>query len=83
MKNSLMILESGNKQFVCKSNDKILVDLLNCKKGEKIQINRIFNNSNLVNDTIECEVLEPRKLGEKIKIYKAKRRKGYRKRRYN
>lgn len=81
MKNSkdFIILESGNKQIICKLGDKILVDLLPHKEGEIIKIKRLFNQLNVVNDSVECQVLEARKLGEKVRIFKKRRRKGYEK----
>ena len=74
------ILEVGSKQIRCKPGEKILVDRIPAvQQGDKIQVKRVFNTTNLVNDNVECEVVSPLVLGQKIRIYKTKNRKGYEK----
>lgn len=78
--NNYFIIESGNKQILCKAGEKILVDKLsNVEIGNEVSIKRLFDGIKVSNDHIKCIVNEPLVLGEKKIIYKTRRRKGYEK----
>ncbi len=74
------ILEVGGKQIKCKPGENILIDRISsAKTGDKIKVKRVFDSSKPVNDVLECQVANHLVLGEKMRIYKTKRRKGYEK----
>lgn len=64
---------------MCKPGDVIEVDKLEVQDGEKIQLNLLFDGQKAVNNKIIATVVQALCLGEKIRIYKTKRRKGYEK----
>ena len=81
------IVEIGGKQFAVKENDLIEVDRIDAEKGQEIVINQILAIGDGVNlkigkpfvenATVKAEVIE-HKRGDKIVVFKFKRRKGYR-----
>ncbi len=76
---AFFILDIGGKQIRCSPGDKILVDKMNVKQGDKIKIKRVLNTTGPSDDFVDCTVDTPLVLGEKIRIYKTRRRKGYEK----
>ncbi|HRR06717.1 MAG TPA: 50S ribosomal protein L21, partial [Victivallales bacterium] len=80
------IVELGGKQFVVKENDIIEINRIDAKKGEKIKINEVLaiingndlksGNPFVSNAKVEAEVIEHIR-GNKIIVFKFKRRKGY------
>lgn len=74
--NTYIIVESGNKQMVCYANKPFLVDKLICE-GDTVNLKRVFDGTNVVNDTVSCKVLNEIVKGTKVIIYKTRRRKGY------
>jgi large subunit ribosomal protein L21 len=79
-KNGFYIVEAGGKQIVCKPGDRILIDKIDeIKEGDKIKLKLLFKDNKAINGEIDCHVKDPLILGEKIRIYKTRRRKGYEK----
>ena len=72
------IIDIGGKQILCSKGQKILVDLIKgAEKGQKVNMKVVFNSGQAVTSTVECIIEEPLVLGEKVIIYKTRRRKGY------
>ncbi|OEY86826.1 50S ribosomal protein L21 [Wolbachia pipientis] len=73
------VIETGGKQYLVKQGSIIKVEKLEAEKGDKIEINKIIflAGSNSTNAAVSAEVLEQCK-GEKVIIFKKKRRKNYR-----
>lgn len=81
------IVEIGGKQFSVKENDLIEVDRVNVEKGQEIEIKEVlaigegdgikFGKPFVENASVKAEVVE-HKRGDKIVVFKFKRRKGYR-----
>jgi large subunit ribosomal protein L21 len=74
------IVDVGGKQIMCSHGDEILVDSIKeAKEGKVVEMKLVFEDGKAVDNIVKCVVLEPLVLGEKIRIFKQKRRKGYRK----
>ncbi|WCR53089.1 MAG: 50S ribosomal protein L21 [Wolbachia endosymbiont of Ctenocephalides orientis wCori] len=76
------VIDTGGKQYLVKKGSIIKVEKLEAEEGKEIEINKliyVLNNglSSSHNATVKAEVLEQRR-GEKIIIFKKKRRKNYR-----
>lgn len=76
------VIETGGKQYLVKKGSIIKVEKLEAEKGQEIEINKVVCTSNdglsfPANATVKAEVLEQCR-GEKIIIFKKKRRKNYR-----
>ncbi len=82
------VIQTGGKQYKVKEGEKIFVEKLEAKTGSKTTLNEVLlvgGNGGLKigapvleGAKVEAEVLEQGR-GEKIIIFKKKRRKGYRK----
>ncbi|QKX02320.1 50S ribosomal protein L21 [Wolbachia endosymbiont of Dirofilaria (Dirofilaria) immitis] len=76
------VIETGGKQYLVKRGSVIKIEKLKAEEGKEVEINRVicFSDSGLSyspNVTVKAKVLEQRK-GEKIIVFKKKRRKNYR-----
>lgn len=76
------VIETGGKQYLVKKGSIIKVEKLEAEKGKEVEISKVvcLSNSGLSyssNVTVKAEVLEQCR-GEKIIIFKKKRRKNYR-----
>ena len=83
------IIKTGGKQYKVKENDTILVEKLENKKGDSINLNQILLLSNdekkiqigtplLKGVSVKAKILEQKKQ-KKILVFKKKRRKNYKK----
>lgn len=81
------VIETGGKQYMVKPGDKLKVERLPEKEGEKVSLNPIAvsDGSNLSTDAagtagakVTAEVVEHIR-GKKVVAFKRKRRKGYKK----
>ncbi|MGL9758812.1 MAG: 50S ribosomal protein L21 [Wolbachia sp.] len=76
------VIETGGKQYLVKKGSIIKVERLEAEEKEEVEINKVICISNnglsySSNATVKAEVLEQCR-GEKIIIFKKKRRKNYR-----
>ncbi|WP_395462997.1 50S ribosomal protein L21 [Wolbachia endosymbiont of Cantharis cryptica] len=76
------VIETGGKQYLVKKGSIIKVEKLEVEEGKEVEINKVIclSDNGLSypsNATVKAEVLEQRR-GEKIIIFKKKRRKNYR-----
>ena len=83
------VVKTGGKQYKVKENDTILVEKLENKKGDSINLNQILLLSNdekkiqigtplLKGVSVKAKILEQKKQ-KKILVFKKKRRKNYKK----
>ena len=83
------VVKTGGKQYKVKENDTILVEKLENKKGDSINLNQILLLSNdekkiqigtplLKGVSVKAKVLEQKKQ-KKVLVFKKKRRKNYKK----
>ena len=83
------VVKTGGKQYKVKENDIILVEKLENKKGDSINLNQILLLSNdekkiqigtplLKGVSVKAKVLEQKKQ-KKVLVFKKKRRKNYKK----
>jgi large subunit ribosomal protein L21 len=81
------VIESGGKQYKVEEGTKLLVDRLDAKDGDKISLRPVLfrdgdvivGAKELAKVKVEAKVAEHLR-GEKIKVFKYKAKKGYRKR---
>ena len=80
------VIESGGKQYKVEEGTKLLVDRLDAKDGDKISLRPVlFRDGDVVvgkdlaKVKVEAKVVENLR-GKKIKVFKYKAKKGYRKR---
>ncbi|MGL9732557.1 MAG: 50S ribosomal protein L21 [Wolbachia sp.] len=76
------VIETGGKQYLVKKGSIIKIEKLEVEEGKEIEIDKVvFLSDNGLsyspNATVKAEVLEQRR-GEKVIIFKKKRRKNYR-----
>ncbi|WP_353270694.1 50S ribosomal protein L21 [Wolbachia endosymbiont (group A) of Hedychridium roseum] len=76
------VIETGGKQYLVKEGSIIKVEKLEVEEKKEVEINKVICISNnglsySSNATVKAEVLEQYR-GEKIIIFKKKRRKNYR-----
>jgi large subunit ribosomal protein L21 len=81
------IVESGGKQYKVEKGETLLVDRLPIKKGEKVDLRAVmFRDADVVIDGAELEkvkveaTISEHLRGPKIRIFKYKAKKGYRRR---
>jgi len=83
------VVKTGGKQYKVKENDIILVEKLENKKGDSINLNQILLLSNdekkiqigtplLKGVSVKAKILEQKKQ-KKVLVFKKKRRKNYKK----
>lgn len=83
------VVKTGGKQYKVKENDIILVEKLENKKGDSVNLNQILLLSNdekkiqigtplLKEVSVKAKILEQKKQ-KKILVFKKKRRKNYKK----
>ena len=80
------VIESGGKQFKVEEGTSLLVDRLDAKDGDKISLRPVLFRDgdvivgkDLAKVKVEAKVVENLR-GKKIKVFKYKAKKGYRKR---
>jgi large subunit ribosomal protein L21 len=81
------VIESGGKQYKVEEGTSLLVDRLDAKDGDKVQLRPVLfrdgdvivGAKELARVKVEAKVAEHLR-GEKIKVFKYKAKKGYRKR---
>ena len=80
------VIESGGKQYKVEEGTKLLVDRLGAKDGDKISLRPVLFRDgdvivgkDLAKVKVEAKVVENLR-GKKIKVFKYKAKKGYRKR---
>src|SRR5215470_16966908 len=81
------VIESGGKQYKVEEGTKLLVDRLDAKDGDKVSLRPVLfrdgevivGAKDLAKVKVEAKVAEHLR-GEKIKVFKYKAKKGYRKR---
>ncbi|NUY39528.1 50S ribosomal protein L21 [Wolbachia endosymbiont of Litomosoides brasiliensis] len=76
------VIETGGKQYLVKKGSVIKVEKLEVEEGKEVEIDKVvyFLDSGLscsTNATVKAEVLGQHR-GEKIIVFKKKRRKNYR-----
>jgi large subunit ribosomal protein L21 len=76
------VIETGGKQYLVKQGSIIKVEKLEAEEGQEVEIKKVVCVSNGCpsynsNGVVKAEVLEQRR-GEKLIIFKKKRRKNYR-----
>jgi large subunit ribosomal protein L21 len=81
------VISTGGKQYKVAPGDMLKVEKLNAKKGDAVEIKDVFmivdgdkvnvGRPTIANATVTAEVLGEVR-GEKLLIFKHKRRKGYR-----
>jgi large subunit ribosomal protein L21 len=81
------IVESGGKQYKVEKGETLLVDRLRAKEGEKVDLRAVmFRDGDIVTDAAELEKIKVEATvsehlrGPKIRIFKYKAKKGYRRR---
>ena len=87
MADTYAIVESGGKQYKVEKGETLLLDRLPVKEGETVDLRAVmFRDSDVVTDTAELEKVKVEATvsehlrGPKIKIFKYKAKKGYRRR---
>ncbi len=85
--NTYAVIESGGKQYKVEKGTSLLVDRLSAKEGEKVALRPVmFRDSEVVAGAKELEKVKVEATvtehlrGEKIKVFKYKPKKGYRRR---
>jgi large subunit ribosomal protein L21 len=80
------VIESGGKQYKVEEGTSLLVDRLDAKDGDKISLRpvlfrdgEVIVGKDLAKVKVEAKVVENLR-GKKIKVFKYKAKKGYRKR---
>ena len=81
------VVESGGKQYKVEEGTSLLVDRLDAKEGDKVSLRPVLfrdgdvivGAKDLAKVKVEAKVAEHLR-GEKIKVFKYKAKKGYRKR---
>ena len=72
------ILQTPSRQILCYPGQKIFLDYnKNVSDGDDITLTKIFCNGKPCQKPVTCKVLSSRFLGDKLIIFKKKRRKGY------
>lgn len=80
------VIETGGKQYLVKAKDKVDVELLAAKDGEKVEFDRVLAVSDGTTLTVGKPTVDGAKVtatvlkhfrGEKVFSFKKKRRKGY------
>lgn len=83
------IVDIAGQQFKVEENQKVIVNRLDATEGQSVEFNKVLLKDNNGNVEVGAPVLEGSKVtakvlghlkGEKVTIFKKKRRKGYRKR---
>jgi large subunit ribosomal protein L21 len=81
------VVETGGKQYKVEKGTALLVDRLPAKQGEKVSLRAVmFRDDDVVTDAAELEkvkveaTVEEHLRGPKIKVFKYKPKKGYRRR---
>ena len=87
MADTYAIVESGGKQYKVEKGETLLLDRLPAKEGEKIDLRAVmFRDGDVVTDAAELEKVKVEATiaehlrGPKIRIFKYKAKKGYRRR---
>jgi large subunit ribosomal protein L21 len=87
MADTYAIVESGGKQYKVEKGETLLLDRLPAKQGEKVDLRAVmFRDSDVVTDPAELEKVKVEATvsehlrGPKIRIFKYKAKKGYRRR---
>ena len=87
MADTYAIVESGGKQYKVEKGETLLLDRLPAKEGEKVDLRAVmFRDSDVVTDPSELEKVKVEATvsehlrGPKIRIFKYKAKKGYRRR---
>jgi len=85
--NTYAVIESGGKQYKVEKGTSLLVDRLSAKEGEKVALRPVmFRDTEVVAGAKELEKVKVEATvtehlrGEKIKVFKYKPKKGYRRR---
>lgn len=85
--NTYAVIETGGKQYKVEKGTSLLVDRLSAKEGEKVALRPVmFRDSEVVAGAKELEKVKVEATvtehlrGEKIKVFKYKPKKGYRRR---
>jgi len=85
--NTYAVIESGGKQYKVERGTSLLVDRLSAKEGEKVALRPVmFRDTEVVAEAKELEKVKVEATvtehlrGEKIKVFKYKPKKGYRRR---
>ena len=83
----IAVIESGNKQYIVREGDKILVEKLAGKDGSKVKLDRVLLVANGKDIAVGQPIVKKAKIsaqlvqqekGPKVVIFKFKRRKKYR-----
>jgi len=85
--NTYAVIESGGKQYKVEKGTSLLVDRLSAKEGDKVALRPVmFRDTEVVAGAKELEKVKVEATvtehlrGEKIKVFKYKPKKGYRRR---
>jgi large subunit ribosomal protein L21 len=85
--NTYAVIESGGKQYKVEKGTSLLVDRLSAKEGDKVALRPVmFRDTEVVAEAKELEKVKVEATvtehlrGEKIKVFKYKPKKGYRRR---
>ena len=73
------VIETGGKQYIVREGSIIKVEKLNIEKGNEVEFDNVISLANYHSNNVKvkAEVLE-HKRGDKVVIFKKKRRKNYR-----
>jgi large subunit ribosomal protein L21 len=81
------VIESGGKQYKVEKGSSLLVDRLSAKEGDKVSLRAVlFRDKEIVAEPVELEKVKVEAKvaehlrGPKIKVFKYKPKKGYRRR---
>jgi len=83
-----VIVEIAGQQFKVKKDQTIFVHRLDAKEGEQIEFTKVLLTANDKDINVGTPIIESAKItakvishdrGDKVKVFKKKRRKGYRK----
>ncbi|MGC1853556.1 MAG: 50S ribosomal protein L21 [Solirubrobacterales bacterium] len=81
------VIESGGKQYKVEKGTSLLVDRLSAKEGEKVALRAVlFRDKDIIAEPVELEKVKVEATvaehlrGPKIKVFKYKPKKGYRRR---
>jgi large subunit ribosomal protein L21 len=71
------VVKAGGKQYCVAQGDKITVEKLDGKAGDKVALETLMVGTKLGAGTVEAEIVEQGR-GDKVIIFKKKRRQNYR-----
>lgn len=71
------VVKTGGKQYCVAQGDKITVEKLEGNAGDKVALEALMVGTNIGGGSVEAKIVEQSR-GDKVLIFKKKRRKNYR-----